>query len=395
MAQTEDKRGTAENKHIEYLEVLRVLSMLSVVFLHAAAGSLRGNYGSAVWHVSNVVTAVMSTSVPIFFMISGSVLMNSSNTLSLETTFKKRLPRSLVPFLVWSFVAVGYYAALSFVTSGNIDVVSAVKRIKNMVSQPTTIHLWFMYVLIPLYILSPLLKKLVDSLTNQLVIYMMALWLFFSSLLPTAAALAPARFRPLLTLNASYNLNFMSGYIGYFLAGYFLMRLEKRFSVKLLSGIIILDTVLISLGTWYKTAQLGEYSEVFKSYSKIFTLVLSVSIFLLMKELLRGRSLTGRLKGVIGTMSALSFGVYLLHNLLVDLISRLVKLWPAASLTVLFLSYAVVLVLTTLCIVVLASIKPICFAFTGLTFKNACEACNLQFFFRKIFKPAAPLNLNR
>ena len=45
-----------KKERIEYIDVLRVISMLSVVFMHTAAGSLRGNIGSLTWHVSNVLT---------------------------------------------------------------------------------------------------------------------------------------------------------------------------------------------------------------------------------------------------------------------------------------------------------------------------------------------------
>lgn len=376
-------RPVMENSHIEYIEVLRVLSMFSVVFLHVAAGSLRGNYGSAVWHFSNILTSIMSTAVPIFFMISGALLMNSKKTLSIETTFKKRLPKVLIPFLAWSFGAVAYYLLVNYVITGNLDTGSAVGRIKNMPGQATTVHLWFMYALIPLYIISPLLKKLVDSLTRELVLYMMVLWLVFSSLLPTAAAFLPAKYQPLLTLNSSYNLNFMTGYIGYFLAGYYLMRSEKRISKKILAAIITVDTALIAAGTWIKTVEIEKYSEFFKSYSRIFTLVLSVAIFLFVKELFAQKSLKGRLKNIFRTLSALSFGVYLVHNLLVDLISRKVALWPASSLGTMLMSYGAVLLASIFCTVILSSIKPFCFVFTGLSFENACATCNLQYFFRK------------
>ncbi len=372
----------AKIQHIEYIDVLRVLSMISVVFLHTAAGSLRDNLGSPIWHLSNVLTAIMGSSVPLFFMISGAMLLDSDKTLSLGYTYKKRLPKALVPFLVFSILAIFYFAALGYVISDTVNWKDALSKLKNITSQPTTVHLWFMYALIPLYLLSPLLKKLVDALSRDLVRYLLLLWVIFASFLPTLTALLPAPYQSLFAINPSYNLNFLNGYLGYFILGYYLFKNEKHYSKKLLAGIILLDTVIISLGTWLKTSQIGQYSEIFKSYTRIFTLILSVAIFLFVKELLRDRALSPRWSGIVNVLSAASFGIYLVHNLLVDLISRIIKLWPAQSLLVLFGGFLAVLIVSLGCMIVAASLKPFCFIFTGLTYKKACESMNLQYFFK-------------
>jgi surface polysaccharide O-acyltransferase-like enzyme len=362
--------GEQATRHIEYIDMLRVLSMISVVFLHTAAGSLRADIGSSVWHFSNVITALMSTSVPIFFMISGAVLLGNPKTADIGYTLRHRLPKVLVPFLVWSLVAVAYYAALSFHSNGTVDYAAAVKRLAGITSQPTTVHLWFMYVLIPLYILSPILKKLVDAMDRRMVCYVLILWVLFSSVFPTLAALLPSHFKSFFTFNGSFNLNFLTGYAGYFLAGYYLMNYEGRVSKKLLTIIILADTLLISMGTWWKTISAGEYTEVFKSYSKIFMLVLSVAIFMLAKELFKDRRLGRLASSAVRVLSGLSFGIYLVHNLLVDLISRIIGLWPAPSITVLVGCGLAVLLISMICIFILSRLKPFCFVFTGMKYKK-------------------------
>jgi len=374
------------NERIEYIDILRVVSMLSVVFLHTAAGSLRGMIGSPVWHFSNILTSIMSTSVPIFFMISGAVLMSSKKTLSLNITYKKRIPKILVPFIIWSIVAVAYYAAMNILSSGSIDWNMVTTKLRNLPAQPTTIHLWFMYALIPLYVLSPILKKLVDSLTNTLMLYMLAIWLVFSSVLPTLVQFLPVKYQSLLILNSSYNLNFMNGYLGYFLIGYYLMNYRKRISKKLLAGIIAADTAVIALGSWWKSIEAGSYSEFFKSYSKLFMLVLSIAIFLLVKELMADHRLRGLVSKGVQVLSPLSFGVYLVHNLIVDYTSRKIILSPAASVPMLLLSYFIILSFSLICIFILSSFKLTCFAFTGLPYKNACEACNIKYFWGRSSK---------
>lgn len=377
MSKTMEEKAQ-NNEHIPYIDILRILSMLSVVFLHTAAGSLRGNLGSGVWHTANVLTALMSTSVPIFFMLSGAMLLSSPKTQSLAFTWKKRLPKVLIPLALWSVAAIAFYAFMGYLATGQFNWTEIASKLKNIVSQPATVHLWFMYALIPIYLISPLIKKLVDALDKRLMIYLLVLWFFFSSLAPTLAALLPKPFNALFTFHSQFHLNVLNGYLGYFILGYVLYKSKKPFSKGLLTAIILVDTALISVGTWAMTLKMGEYSEVFKSYSKVFTLILSVALFLLIKELLQRRSLSRGASFWTGLLSSASFGIYLVHNLLVSLLSRWFKLWPAPSVLTLLLCTLLVFVLSLVLIILLASLKPTCYIFTGQSFASACRTLNIQ-----------------
>ena len=354
-----------QSERIQYLDVLRVLSMLAVVFLHTAAGTLRVNRGSAVWHFANVFTSLATASVPLFFMISGALLLRSPHTVSVSYTLKRRVPRVLIPFLVWSLVAVAYYTFVSWRTKGAPDWSQAVEKLKHLPSEPTAIHLWFMYALIPLYILSPFIKKLIDSLGRDLVVYLLAIWLFFSSLLPTVGNLLPASYRPIVTLDPRYDLTFMAGYAGYFIIGYYLMRMKRAVPTGLLASVAGAAVVCVALGTWWKTSGAGHYVEIFKTYTGIFVVVLSCALFLLVKELLRRRQLGRVARTVVGYLAPLAFGVYLVHNLIVDLLSRLIQWWPAGSVQVVIVSYLVVLAVSVALIFVLSRLKPLSYVFTG------------------------------
>jgi len=352
-------------ERIQYLDVLRVLSMLAVVFLHTAAGTLRVDRDSAVWHFANVFTSLATASVPLFFMISGALLLRSPSTASVSYTLKKRVPRVLIPFLVWSLVAVAYYAYITWRTNGAPDWSLTVDKLKHLPSEPTAIHLWFMYALIPLYILSPFIKKLIDSLSRDLVVYLLAIWLFFSCLLPTVALFLPASYRPIVTLDPKYDLTFVAGYAGYFIVGYYLMQMKRVVSTRLVASVAGAAVVCITLGTWWKTNALGHYVEIFKTYTGIFVVVLSCALFLLVKEWLRRRRL-GRVAGtVVGYLAPLAFGVYLVHNLLVDRLSRWIHWWPASSVQVVIASYVVVLAASIAVIFVLSRLKPLSYVFTG------------------------------
>lgn len=357
--------GTGAAGRIQYLDVLRVGSMLSVVFLHTAAGSLRTGYGSSVWHVANLLTSFMSAAVPLFFMISGALLLHSPRTVSLEYTLKKRLPRVLIPFLAWSVLAVAYYLLVGWKAEGVLDWHAAADKLVHLPGRPTAIHLWFMYALIPLYILSPLIKKLIDSLSHGLAIYLLSIWVIFSSILPTLALFLPNSVRPLAVLDPRYDLSVMAGYAGYFVAGYYLMQEGVRVPKKVLTLVIIADTACIAVGTWWKTTAGGVYAEGFKTYTGLFVLILSVALFLLFKALLRERELKGTVGTAVRILAPLMFGVYLIHNLLVDLMARLIPWFPAGSVPELIGSYFVVLAASVAFVFVVSRIKGLSYVLGG------------------------------
>ncbi|EJQ54879.1 hypothetical protein IEQ_00219 [Bacillus cereus BAG6X1-2] len=367
--------GVKKN-YVEYVDVLRVFSMFAVIFLHTAAGSLRGNIGSSTWHISNVLTTVFSTSVPIFFMISGAMLMRSSKTTSLKITYTQRLPKLIVPFIIWSIIAVLYF------TPRPIQITNVIKSILYIPNQAATVHLWFMYAIIPLYILSPLLKKMVDSLSKDLIKYMLILWFTVSSLLPTIAVLVPDKLKPIFTLYPNFDMNFLGGYIGYFLLGYYLMTYEKKVSKRLLLSIIVIDTLLIILGTWYETVKIGEYSEDFKAYVRVYEVILSGSIFLFVKEYFRNYSMKSSMFKWIQVLSSFSFGVYLMHNLVVVYIGNKLNLWPAQSIALLLVGFMIITVITIIAIIIFASMKITCYPLTGMSFKEASRTCNIQFLWK-------------
>jgi hypothetical protein len=68
----------------------------------------------------------------------------------------------------------------------------------------------------------------------------------------------------------------------------------------------------------------------------------------------------------------------------VNLISKKIVLSPAQSLFALFGSFFAALLTSLACIILAASIKPTCYILTGLSFKNACESMNIQYFLKKL-----------
>ena len=90
-----------ERPHVDYFDGLRIFAALCVIFMHTAAGPLRAGINTG-WHLLNVCTSLAFTAVPLFFMMSGYLLMTSRKTADISVLLRHRLPRLVVSLAVIS-----------------------------------------------------------------------------------------------------------------------------------------------------------------------------------------------------------------------------------------------------------------------------------------------------
>ncbi|GHU93490.1 membrane protein [Clostridia bacterium] len=340
-----------------YIDIIRIASMFMVVFLHSAAAGLRTHLGGASWQILNAFTSIFTAAVPLFFMISGAVVLDSPNTCGYEVTLKKRLPRLIIPLIAWSVVA----AVWTGVKSSDLSVF--LKILTVIPTGEAAIHLWFMYTLIPLYMISPLLKAMVDSASRRTLEIGLLLWVI-ALVLGTIEPFLPENLKFLTQISAFSNMKLFGGYLGFFLLGYYLHRYPLKINIKWVAAITCATAVIIALGTWAVSSE--SYVEQFKSYRSAYVIVLSCGIFLIARRLFDGKTLPRQVK----TLSALSFGVYLSHNIFISVLYNIFY-WNVSGFSgtsALFAAFC----FTVTCVVcgaltfALSKINPLRFAFTGL-----------------------------
>ena len=87
-----------------YISVLNCIACLGVIFLHANI-IFWGHPTGFLWTSANFIETFFYWPVPVFFMISGATLMNYRKRYSTIEFLKKRISKTVVPFLFWSIVA--------------------------------------------------------------------------------------------------------------------------------------------------------------------------------------------------------------------------------------------------------------------------------------------------
>lgn len=98
-------------KRKEYIQNLSVISAFAVVMLHTNGVFWKFSY-ERYWVTANVIESVFYFAVPIFLMISGVTLIDYSKRYSTKDYFKKRIKKSVIPFILWSLLFLIYLKLL-------------------------------------------------------------------------------------------------------------------------------------------------------------------------------------------------------------------------------------------------------------------------------------------
>ena len=368
-----------EKRHIWYIDVLRVISAVGVIYTHTAASGLRAGvlgaapYVTRGWHFMNLVTSFAFTAVPLFFMISGFLLFSDEKTQDVSYLFRHRLPRLLIPLAVWTLI---YAAWLSFTSGEGAFLAGVLTRLRDALYDPVNVSLWFLYALIILYILSPFLYAGLHALRpggHKLVLGVIAL----VSLRSALAALLPDRLGGFLSLYALKSFQALGGNLLLMLLGWYLGNWEKRLSKPALWGAATGTWLLIVIGTYVRTRMNGYYDPAFQTQSAGFEVLLASCVFLLAKQSLDRPSRLLRAVPIV----PLTLPIYLMHALALLV---MYEFYDPMRFPAIICATLGVLIVCYLAAKTLATIRPLCFLFTGLRFEAASESCNWIYSFRRL-----------
>ena len=196
--------------------------------------------------------------------------------------------------------------------------------IKQLLNRKIYYHLWYVYMIISIYLITPVLRKFVfwDREKNfQNTKYLISIWIFFLIFIPF--------------LNTFLKLNIkiyeqVGEYAGYFLLGYLIgnkkITIFKNKKVSII--LFFLFNIMIIYLTYIFTKKDGKLFEYFYDYHSIFVFLISIIIFefALNFETKKKKELNKKVFGLekfIKIVSAMTFDVYLMHPIFVFFCEKL------------------------------------------------------------------------
>lgn len=328
----------------QFLDVLRVLATCEVVLMHVLTGATDVTDASIVPEYRSLLLSVMDLvtwCVPIFLLISGYLFLNPERTLTYPVMIKKYCRRIALAILLFG---VPYAASELVVAERTFRIRMIPEALKMTLMGHTWSHMWYLYLILFLYLITPLLKKVLRVLPVWGVVAMMAVIFLGSSVAPFLNKVLDVNSIPVLPDGGVYFLYYLCGY-------FFAVRevcVDKGRNVWLTAAVAVLALGMILSRT------LAGFS-IQMAYNYPFTVLLAVLLF--------AAGWNGSIKKhriPWQEAGALSFAVYLVHPVYVNLLYKFVKITPftvleqcgvqsvAAGQTVL------ILLLAAFCLVVLA-----------------------------------------
>ncbi len=304
----------------QYIHKLRILAIYMVVMAHVAIWQAMASEPFTFnWWLGGWLFYLAHFSIPVFVMISGALLLDDSRQESAGQFYRRRMVRVGVPLVVWTAV---YLVVRVFV---NHEEMSAGRALRLILTGDPYYHLWFLYMIVGLYLITPPLRTFVRCASRAERALVIVVGLILANAYFQADVLLWNNQRSIFTMFVPW--------IAFYLCGYELRRIDPR-QVPLRYLIL---AVLISAG--YLAAFSGVFIEraggvgvryVFDFFSPPIVFV-AIGVFWAaswretvavgagaVRAGLKPAPTEGRRKKALEWVSSATLGIYVLHPLVLE-----------------------------------------------------------------------------
>lgn len=165
-----------DNNRIFYLDQLRVLSLMAIIVMHVTGPYLSGSsITSFNWFIADIFSSFSRFGVPVFLMLSGSLLLNKKYTIS--EFLKKRYPCVLIPFAFWVIIYIIF--TVLFLNNFHFTSLSnAIIFFGKMLLETEGIfgHFWFVWLILTIYLIVPVINKWISNSSIREIEYFLFIW---------------------------------------------------------------------------------------------------------------------------------------------------------------------------------------------------------------------------
>lgn len=327
-----------QKERLVWCDALRLLAFFLLLCCHAADPF----YASATYASSGVAVepellqwavrwgSIVRPCVPLFVMLTGVLLLPVKCTM--ETFYKKRIPRVLFPFVIWSalyYLTPWFTGLLGFESGVVIKLFSWAESDSQALSDglirvaqiPYTFnfiacHMWYIYMLIGLYLYLPIFSAWVERATQRQKEIFLILWAL-STLLPYFSEYVSSYAFGACEWNPFGLFYYFSGFSGYMLLGHYIhsyvrWSYSRTFAVAL--PLLIVGFLITFSGYSYIMAlpdKTPEQVELFWTFNTPNVAMMSVALFLVVFKV--KFSSDSRIALWLSNLTACGFGIYMVH----------------------------------------------------------------------------------
>lgn len=361
-----------KKESIGWIDLLRVIACFLVVFAHCCDPFVAEFDADRTSFLTGVLSgSFVRSCVPLFVMMTGVLLLPIR--MDMSTFYRKRIGRLIPPFIFWSLaLPILFFVYLNYVHPATLN--PAISLPNHQLNELwvklytfifnfnfDTTPMWYLYMLIGLYLIMPIVNGWLQNASRKDLRLFLSVW-GISLFLPYLKMLAPVLGYPgnygnmgilgICDWNEYGTFYYFSGFLGYLILAYYLVKYPLDWSWKKLLGITIpmfLVGYFITAYGYLLTQQLfpGNYAnlEIIWYFAGINVFMMTFPVFVIVQKLKVQPS------AWMSRLASFTFGIYLCHFVFVaisyDVFDTSFPLPPMVriiGMTFLsfFLSYAVV-----------------------------------------------------
>ena len=326
-----------EKQRLVWCDALRLLAFFMLFSCHAADPF----YASAASGATDSVDpellswairwgSLVRPCVPLFVMLTG--VLSLPVSMQMEQFYKKRIPRVLFPFLIWSVI---YYltpwltgvvgldssVVIKLFSWAETDSQALSDGLARVVRIPYTFcfiacHMWYIYMLIGLYLYIPIFSAWVERATKREKEIVLVLW-GLSTLLPYFTEYVSHYSFGTCEWNSFGLFYYFAGFSGYMLLGHYIQHYVKWSLTKTLAIAIpmLAGGFLITYYGYSYIMELPEKTleqvELFWTYNTPNVAMMTAAFFLMICRVEIDPN--SRIASWLANLTACGFGMYMVH----------------------------------------------------------------------------------
>ncbi len=295
------------------IDTIRILATLMILTAHITAliFARPDFFGKPFWWLNHIVLSFCRMGTPLFFMMSGYLIGDKKKSLSTST--HRAIFRLGVPFLVFFVV--------SSVVFGSIHSTPYFPNLLDIFFMGGGNYLYFLVGLFILYLISPLLQKMVESLSQTELKYTLCFLCANSAFYTLGAFLTSSKAE---LGSPTFLYWFLT--LGYFLYGSYLKKYPPK-SLQLNDYLLVCSPILVGIfGTYlFQKMYLESSSQIFlqvanylQSYLGITVMIASLYLFKVLLAMNVWQKTQQKYHSVITYISKNTFGIYLVHMIFLE-----------------------------------------------------------------------------
>ena len=299
-------------ERIVYFDILRVISCFLVIMVHVSSNPISTASPSTFdYQIGNFYNTLAISAPAIFIMLSGAIFLRPEYwKMPLKKLWKKYILRLIVSFAFWSCL----YTLIIWIPYYSFTIDTVKLYFLEVITAPPMYHLWFIPMLISIYMILPVLGPAFNDKRNCK--YYLALFILLQLLIPTILNFDFEHKAILQGLYGKIPYLLFVGHVGYFILGYYLS--IENSSKKLRSILYVLGALglLLAVGIdGYLSIQQDTSVRFLDDIFSINIFLFASAVFVAFRHI---PWKTNKFTNIVSTLSKLTFGIYLIHVLIMD-----------------------------------------------------------------------------